>query len=92
LTVDEKFVKKWEKRREKGKKNYFLKGTAVGTIIILILLILKDFAVHDLVFTWSEIGNLIFKNIFISAILAGFASVQSWEWQERKYKSMKGKK
>jgi len=92
LTVDEKFLVKWENRRKQGKKNYFLKGTAVGTIIILILLILKDFAVHDLIFTWNEIGNLIFKNIFISAILAGFAAIQSWEWQERKYKNMKGEK
>ncbi len=92
MTVDEKFLEKWEERRKKGKKNYFLKGTAVGTVIILILLILKDFAVHPIVFSVAELGNLIFKNIFISAILAGFAAIQSWEWQERKYKNMKGKK
>ncbi|MFO7887365.1 MAG: hypothetical protein R6U59_03525 [Eubacteriales bacterium] len=92
MTVDEKFLEKWEERRKKGKKSYFLKGTAVGTIIILILLILKDFAVHQIVFSVAELGNLIFKNIFISAILAGFAAIQSWEWQERKYKNMKGKK
>ncbi len=92
MTVDEEFLEKWEERRKKGKKNYFLKGTAVGTVIILILLILKDFAVHQLVFSVAELGNLVFKNIFISAILAGFAAIQSWEWQERKYKKMKGKK
>jgi len=92
LTVDEQFLKKWEERRKQSKKTYFLKGTAVGTVIILILLILKDFAVHQIVFSVPELGNLIFKNIFISAILAGFAAIQSWEWQEKKYRNMKGKK
>lgn len=92
MTIDEQFLEKWEERRKQGKKNYFLKGTAVGTVIILILLILKDFAVHQIVFSLSELGNLIFKNIFISAIIAGFAAIQSWEWQERKYRNMKGKK
>ena len=92
MTIDEQFLEKWEERRKEGKKIYFLKGTAVGTVIILILLILKDFALHQLVFSMPELGNLIFKNIFISAILAGFAAIQSWEWQEKKYKNMKGKK
>ena len=92
MTVDEEFLEKWEERRKQGKKSYFLKGTAVGTVIILILLILKDFAVHQIVFSISELVNLIFKNIFISVIIAGFAAIQSWEWQERKYKNMKGKK
>ena len=89
MTIDEQFLEKWEERRKEGKKIYFLKGTAVGTVIILIL---KDFAVHQIVFSISELVNLIFKNIFISVIIAGFAAIQSWEWQERKYKNMKGKK
>lgn len=92
MSKDKDFIQKWEKRRKSGKKIYFLKNTTIGTIIILILLILKDFALHPIVFSVSELENLIFKNIFISAILAGFASIQAWEWQERKYKKLRGEK
>jgi hypothetical protein len=35
---------------------------------------------------------LIFKNIFISIILAAFASLQSWNWQDRKYENIKKEK
>jgi hypothetical protein len=89
---NEEFIKKWTKKRKLGKKNYIYKSTAVGTLILLILLIMKDFAVHPITFSISELGNLVFKNIFISIILSGFASIQAWEWQERKYKKLRGEK
>ncbi len=92
MNKDKVFIQKWEEKRKSGKKNYFLKNTAIGTFLILILLILKDFAVHQIVFSISELGNLVFKNIFISAILAGFASIQAWDWQERKYRKLRGEK
>ncbi len=92
MDKNEEFVKKWNKKRELGKKNYIYKSTAIGTLILLILLIMKDFVVHPITFSIPELGNLIFKNIFISIILSGFASIQAWEWQERKYKKLRGEK
>lgn len=82
------FVKKWELKRKSGRNNYILKGTVIGTLIILVLLIMKDFYVHPITFSLKELGNLIFKNIFISLILAAFASLQSWNWQDRKYENI----
>jgi hypothetical protein len=86
------FIKKWESRRKFGRNNYIIKGTVVGALIILILLVMKDFYVHPIPFNLKELGNLIFKNIFISIILAAFASLQSWNWQDRKYENIKKEK
>lgn len=89
MNENQDFIKKWKKKRKFGRNNYILKGTVVGTLIILILLIMKDFYVHPIPFNLEELGNLIFKNIFISVILAAFAALQSWNWQDKKYENIK---
>lgn len=88
LDKDKNFIEKWNSIREQGRANYFWKITIRIFIVVLILLVVKDFIVHPLDLTIVKIGDIIFKNLFISFGISAFLASQKWKRNEIRYKKL----
>lgn len=105
---DDKFIKEWEKKRTKGKLNYFIIeiiNFIMGSIILFVIMILL-LAIYQILFKDMEIAVLleIFKEVFnrlnilsfspFFAVLTGtiIGTFLNWRENEKRYKQLLNEK
>ncbi len=82
------FMDDWQLIRKQGREKYVFKKAILLGLLILIILVLKDFYVHSLDFTFTEVINKSFKNVFISYIIAVIYFLIKWNFNENKYQKL----
>ncbi len=86
------FLEKWQEVRKVGEKRYIWTQTLKWWFLLLVIFMIGNFLFYSLDFTWEEISNKLFKNIFITFIIALVYVVNVWRSKEKKYQAIKKKK
>jgi len=86
------FYDRWQEIRSRGEKNYLFKQTAKLWFILLIIFMISNFLIYSLDVTLEEITNKLFKNIFITFIIALVIVANIWRRNERRYEKIKQRK
>ena len=83
------FAASWAVIRERGQEKFLVNMLIKLTPFLLILLVTKDFIVHNEVLNFSNLLDFVFKNLFISVGISALIILGQWHWNERKYKRIK---
>ncbi len=82
------FIAEWKNVRKNGVDKFVVKVAFKIFPIILILLVVKDFVVHNETLSLSNLADFIFKNFFIGFIISVILVMMQWRWNEKKYKKL----
>ncbi len=88
---ERRFVGDWQVTQKKGQLSYIIKHVLTIGLLLLIVLVLKDFFAHSLDFTWEEVINKVFKNIFIAVIISVIIGAVKWLKNDKKYQEFKAR-
>ena len=83
LMNTEKFIKKWEKVRQIGKKKYILKWSMIYCICFIICMFSSWLLGNDFNFRLYDLFLF-----FIFYVIIFYISIQSWNEKEKKYNKL----
>ncbi len=82
------FTEEWKQVRKNGADKFVIKVAFKAFPIILMLLVVKDFVVHNETLSVSNLADFVFKNMFIGFIISVILVMIQWNWNEKKYKKL----
>jgi len=91
MIEERKFIDDWQIIQKKGQFSFILKKVLTLGLLLLIILVVKDFIVHSLEVTVEELINKVFKNVFIAIIISVIYGAIVWVKNEKRYEKFKNK-